>query len=333
MTLRFLLLVVVLFAFPIAVHAQYIPNNSQGYQFMTLFNPAFSGIENFDELKLGYRYQWAGFGKNSPKFVNMAFHKRIKQPLDMSYNSMRLSDFSSANASRLPKGKRMVHSLGGNLFQSSVGIIQGIGGAVTYAVHYPITNYTRLAFGVTGLVENRKLDIGEVVVRDPDEYYNYLLRSSAAQTDLNFRAGFLIYGERYYFGASYLPVVNVALKSSDMAMDEPFYRASFQGGLSFPATSEVAIKPSIIALLQMNNKLALDYNMKAYFQDKVIAGLSYRSVETLVVLIGFNVNETFTASYSYETSVGQFRKFNDGSHELVLAARLKNLKKLSTYLW
>jgi type IX secretion system PorP/SprF family membrane protein len=313
--------------------AQYVPNNSQGYQFMSLFNPAFSGVENFDELKLGYRYQWAGFGESSPKFVNLAFHKRIKQPLDMSYNSMRLSDFSSANASRLPRSKRMIHSLGANIFQSSVGVIRGIGGGVTYAVHYPLTNYTRLAFGLTGLIENRKLDIGEVAVRDPDEFYNYLLRSSTAQTDLNFRAGFLVYGERYYFGASYLPIVNIALQSSALAMEEPFYRGSFQGGLSFPMTSDVSLRPSIIGLLQMNNKLVMDYNVKAFIQNKVIAGLSYRSIESVVVLMGFNINETFTASYSYEASVGQFRKFNDGSHELVLAARLKNLKKFSSYLW
>jgi type IX secretion system PorP/SprF family membrane protein len=313
--------------------AQYIPNNSQGYQFMTLFNPAFSGIENFDELKLGYRYQWAGFGQYSPKFVNLSFHKRIKQPLDMSYNSMRLSDFSSASSNRLPRGKRMVHSLGANLFQSSVGVIQGIGGAVTYAFHYPLTNYTRLAFGITGLIENRKMDINEVAVRDPDEFYNYLLRSSTAQTDLNFRAGFVVYGERYYFGASYLPIVNIALQSSALAMEEPFYRGSFQAGVSFPVTSDISVRPSVLGLLQMNNGLVMDYNVKAFIQNKVIAGLSYRSIESVVILMGFNINETFTATYSYEASVGQFRKFNDGSHELVLAARLKNLKKFSTYLW
>ncbi|HEY0656342.1 MAG TPA: PorP/SprF family type IX secretion system membrane protein [Chryseosolibacter sp.] len=324
---------VVVLVVSLRAEAQYVPNNSQGYQFMTLFNPAFSGIENFDELKLGYRYQWAGFGSSSPKFVNLSFHKRIKQPLDMTYNSMRMSNFSAGNASHLPRGKRMVHSLGANLFQSSVGVIQGIGGGVSYAVHYPLTNYTRLAFGVTALIENRKLNIGEVTVRDPDEYYNYLLRSSSAQTDLNLRAGFLVYGERYYLGASYLPIVNTALQSSDMAMDEPFYRASFQGGLSFPVTSDIAIKPSVIGLLQINNDLVMDYNVKAFIQDKVIAGLSYRSVESMVILMGFNINETFTATYSYEASVGQFRKFNDGSHELVLSARLKNLKKLSTYLW
>lgn len=326
-------LVVVLMTTVFSLHAQYVPNSSQGYQFMSLFNPAFSGVVNFDELKLGYRYQWAGFGQYSPKFVNLAFHTRVKQPLDMSYNSTRVSDFSSASMNRLPKGKRMIHSLGGNLFQSSVGVIQGIGGAITYAVHYPLSNYARLAFGATGLIENRKLDIREVAVRDPDEFYNHLLRSSTSQTDLNVRIGALIYGERYYLGASYLPAVNAALQSSSLAMEESFYRASFQGGLSFPMTSEVSLKPSFLALMQVNNKFVIDYNVKANIQNKVIAGLSYRSIESLVVLLGFNVNEMFTVNYSYEASVGQFRKFNDGSHELVLAARFRNLKKLNAYLW
>jgi type IX secretion system PorP/SprF family membrane protein len=328
-----ILLAVALMTTVFSLQAQYVPNNSQGYQFMSLFNPAFSGIENFDELKLGYRYQWAGFGQYSPKFVNLSFHKRIKQPLDLSYNAMRMSDFSSANGRDLPKGKRMIHSLGANVFQSSVGIIQGVGGAVTYAVHYPVSDYARLAFGVTGLIENRKLQIREVAVRDPDEFYNYLLRSSTSQTDLNVRAGIALYGERYYIGASYLPAVNVALQSSALAMEEPFYRASFQGGLSFPMTSEITLKPSVLGLLQINNKLVMDYNVKANIQNKVIVGLSYRSIESLVVLMGFNINEMFTVNYSYEASVGQFRKFNDGSHELVLAARFKNLKKLNSYLW
>src|SRR5687767_10764070 len=85
--------------------AQYIPNNSQGYQFMSLFNPAFSGTENYDDLKLSYRYQWAGFGEYSPKFINLAYSKRIKQPLDLSYNAQRLSNYSGSATEQLPRSK------------------------------------------------------------------------------------------------------------------------------------------------------------------------------------------------------------------------------------
>ncbi len=315
------------------VKAQYVPNNSQAFQFMNLYNPAFSGVENFDDLKFGYRYQWAGFGKYSPKFINLAYHRRIKQPLDLAYNSTRISDFSSSGNQSLPKSKRMIHGMGVNIFQSSVGVIKSIGGSFTYSLNYPLSKGYRFAMGVSGLIENRKLNIGEVAVRDPDEYYNYLLRSSTSQTDFNVRAGVLLYSENFYVGFSYLPLVNIALQASDLAMETPFYRGSVQLGYAFPLNAEVTLKPSIIALMQMNNEFVVDYNVKAYIQNKVWLGLTYRDIKSGVAILGFNLNETFTASYSFELSVGDFKKFDDGSHELVLSARLRNLKRYAQYIW
>jgi type IX secretion system PorP/SprF family membrane protein len=316
-----------------AVSAQYIPNNSQGFQFISLFNPAFTGVENFNDLKLSYRYQWAGFGKYSPKFINLAYSKRIKQPLDLSYNAQRLSSYSGSQMEQLPRSKKIIHGLGGNIFQSTVGVMKSIGGAVNYSLNYPLSKRSRLAIGFSALIENRKLDVSEVTVRDPDEYYNYLLRSSTSQTDLNVRAGILLYKERFYFGVSYLPLVNIALQASDLAMEEPFYRGSVQAGFALPLNTEVTLKPSVLALLQMNNRFMVDYGVKAYIQNKVWFGLTYRDIKSGVAMLGFNLNDTFTASYSFELSVGDFRKFDDGSHELVLAARLNNLKRFTQFIW
>jgi type IX secretion system PorP/SprF family membrane protein len=328
-----LFLVLMLSIASAAVRGQYLPNNSQSFQFISLYNPAFSGVENFDDLKLGYRYQWAGFGKYSPKFINLAFNTRLKQPLDMSYNAMRRSDYSNSRAAQLPRSKRIIHGLGGNLFQSSVGIVKSIGGSLSYSLNYPLTNKMRVAVGVSALVENRKMDVSQVDVRDPDPFYDYLLRSSTTQTDLNLRTGAVLYSERFYLGFSYLPLVNIALQASDLAMEESFYRGSLQAGYAFSVAEGVMLKPSVIGLLQMNNQVALDYNVKAYFQNKLWMGLTYRDIKSGVALFGFNINDTFTASYSFELSLGDFRKFDDGSHELVLAARLRNLKRYSQYIW
>lgn len=319
--------------FSVSLSAQYIPNNAQGYQFMPLFNPAFTGVENFSDLKLSYRYQWAGFGENSPKFINLAYTKRIKQPLDLSYNAQRMSSYSGGHMEQLPRSKKIIHGMGANLFQSTIGVLKSVGGSLNYALNYPLSKRARLAIGVLAVLENRKLDIGKITVRDPDEYYDYLMRSSTAQTDLNVRAGVVLYKEYFYFGVSYLPLVNVALQSSDLAMEEPFYRGSVHGGIAIPLNSDVVLKPSVLALLQMNNKFSVDYSVKAYIQNKVWLGLTYRDIKSGVALLGLNINNTFSASYSFELSVGDFRKFDDGSHELVLAARLDNLRRFTQYIW
>lgn len=317
----------------LALRGQYVPNNSQSFQFISLYNPGFTGVENFDDLKFSYRYQWAGFGENAPKFVNLSFQKRIKQPLDLSYNSLRMSDFSGAEPERLPRAKRIIHGLGANVFQSVVGVVASIGGSLSYAINYPLSGKSRLALGAAALMENRKLDVSAVTVRDPDEFYDYLLRSSTSQTDLNVRVGALLYQKNFYFGVSYLPLVHIAVQSSDLAMEEPFYRGSLQAGYSFPVNASVLLKPSAIALVQMNNDVVIDYNLKAFIQDKVWLGLGYRDIGSGVAVLGFNINEKFTVGYSFELSLGDFRKFDDGSHELVLAARLNNLKRFTQYIW
>jgi type IX secretion system PorP/SprF family membrane protein len=328
-----LLLSTVLAVVSTTLSAQYIPNNSQGYQFMQLFNPAFTGVENFDDLKFSYRYQWAGFGKSSPKFINLSYQKRIRQPVDLAYNAQRLSNFSGLSMEQLPRAKRIIHGLGANIFQSRVGILSSLGGSVNYAINYPLSKTARLALGFTALIENRKLDIASVSVRDPDPYYDYLLRGSTAQTDLNIRAGALLYKENFYIGFSYLPLINIALQASDLAMEKPFYRGSFQTGFSFPFNPDITFKPSLLVLMQMNNELVVDYNVKAYIQNKVLLGLTYRDIQSGAALIGFNINDTFTVSYSFELSLGDFKKFDDGSHELVLAGRLNNLKRFTQYIW
>ena len=315
-----------------SVMAQYVPTNSQAFQFLPIFNPAFSGVENFGDLKLSYRYQWAGF-EGAPKFINLSYNSRLKQPLDMSYNSFRGSNTSTLSQQELPRMKGLIFGFGANIFQYKDRVLNSIGGSFNFSVNYPLNKTMRLAAGVSSLIENRKMNVREIAVRDPDPFYEHLLRSSTTQTDLNVRVGALLYGDNFYFGVSYLPLVNLALQSSDLAMEKAFYTASLQAGYAIPVNEEIMLKPSILALLQMDNGVDVSYSMKAFIQNKVFLGLTYRNTPGGVLLLGFNIDERFTASYSYEMSLGNFQKFNDGSHELVLAARLKNLRKYTQYIW
>lgn len=317
----------------LTVRAQYVPNQAQTFQFLPLFNPAFSGIEPYRDLKFSYRYQWAGFGDHSPKFINLAYNARVVQPLDLAYNSLRVSDPSALEPQNFPASRRMIHGAGGNLFHSEVGVLKSVGGNVHYAIHYPLGGKLRIAGGASLLVENRKLDVSEVTVRDPDEFYDHLLAGSTSQTDLNVRAGILLYGPAFYLGVSYFPLLYTPLAASDLEMTQPFYRGSIQAGVSLPMSAEVTVKPGVLALVKMDNELVIDYNVKAYFRDNIWLGLSYRDVRSGVALIGWNFDERLSASYSYEMSLGEFRQFNDGSHELVLSLRLNNFRKYPQYTW
>jgi type IX secretion system PorP/SprF family membrane protein len=319
--------------------AQFLPNTSQSFQFASGFNPAFSGVESQSDLKLGYRYQWTGFGDAAPKFINIGFNTRLKQPVDLITHSPRMSNARDLNSPAfIPARKRTIHGFGANFFHESNNLVVHTGGAVHYAFHYPVSQDVRLSLGASAVIESVKLDVNKLYLgadADPDDLFERYQRNGASHLDLNARAGFLLYGKKFYIGATYLELFNKVITSSTDSSDFStlFYRGSAQAGISFEAAPNVFIRPSILALLDYRNQLSIDYSVKAYIQEKFWFGFTYRDVKSAVVLMGFNVNKTFGVAYGYEMSMGGMKKFNDGSHELVLAMRFNTLKRPGATIW
>lgn len=319
-------------------YAQYVPNSSQMFQFASGYNPAFTGVDPYTDVKLGYRYQWTGLGENSPKFINLTCNLRLTQPVDLVTHAPRMSNSSEVGRNGfVPAGKRAFHGFGVNLFNETNNLLVHSGGTVNYAFHYPVSQKMRLSFGVAGVIENTKLDMNKIYLgseADPDPYYDYLIKSGASNTALSVRGGVLLYTQNFYFGMSYLPIVNKVLSSSsEINFTDPFYRGTIQTGFSFQLGTGLTLKPSVLALLQMDNTTSIDYSVKAFIQEKAWFGVTYRDVKSSVLLLGFNVNQLFGAAYSYEMSMDGFKKFNDGSHELVLSLRFNNFKRQMPSVW
>lgn len=298
---------------------------------MSLYNPAFSGVDPYTDVKLAYRYQWAGI-EGAPKSINLSFTTRTKQPLELVYNTPR---YSNINALNVPKKKLMMHGLGVNLFNTSYGQVKSVGAGINYSVHFALSKKLRTAIGLSAIVNNTKVNVNDVILRDGvnDAYYTSLVANGSTETELNVRAGVLVYSRNFYAGISYLPLFQTALQSTDVALSKPFYRGSAQVGLSFPVSPSFDVKPSVIALLDIQNTLTLDCTVKGYFQDRVWVGFSYRTIQSGVLLAGLNVNQIFAFAYSYEMSLGKFKQYHDGSHELVLSIKLNNFKKQDPYTW
>jgi type IX secretion system PorP/SprF family membrane protein len=314
--------------------AQYIPTSNQAYQYLSLFNPAFAGVEKYTDLKLSYLDQWGNL-PGSPKTINVVLTMRLNQPLDLSNSSLRPGNPSQVgNPDFIPKKKRIFHALAANAFNQQFGPTQLSGGGLTYSFHYPLSKKLTLSGGTSAIIESVKVDPNSITFRDDnDPYTQYLLNNNVKQTDLNIRAGVLLYGKNFYVGASYFPVLNKSIQSTNTLGDHPFYRASVQLGYSFPVSANLILKPSAVALVQMDNTFSVDYSLKAYIQNKLMLGACYRNIQTAVFFLGFSINDLLGVSYSYEMSLNGFKQFNDGSHELVLSVKLNNFKKLNPYAW
>ncbi len=314
--------------------AQFVPYTNQPFQYHSTFNPAFSGVESYGDIRLSYRNQWTGFGSDAPKFINLSYNFRLKQPLDLMQNAMRTSK-AKIKEDDIPRGKRTIHGFGVHVFNEKVAIINRVGGVVNYAFHVPIAKQVKISGGVSVALENTRARFNEVylgVEPDPDSFFDNLVANAVNQTDINLRAGLLIYSPRFYVGLSYYDLFH-HVSGEGVNFAEPFYKGSVQGGLILPISPTLDLRPSIMALWQVDNSFALDYALKLDIQHKVWLGVAYRSTESFVVMAGFNVNHMLGISYSHERSTNGLSQFSDGSHEINLSLRLNNFKKLHQQLW
>lgn len=332
---RFLLFLSAVIMTFMEVEAQYIPQSGQPFQYAPIFNPAFTGVENFMDIKVGHRYQWGAFNTNAPQFSNLAINFRTKHPLDLKTNALRLSWGEWARD--IPKSKLIYHGLGFNVYNEKLGPLKEYGAGVHYAVHFPVSGKITVSGGVGLMYENSRLRGGDAFywgenVNINDPVYKILQAGDVSQSSLWSRIGFLVYSERFYFGGTYYPW-NTNLGDPELAFDDEFYSGSLQVGYSFSINDEFDLKPAILALWQVDNTFVIDYQAKLYLQDKAWFGLTYRDVNSGVVSGGFNFNSALSASYSYEFSMGKLRTFSGSTHELVLSARLKNYRQLNQRTW
>lgn len=327
----FVILLIVFFQSP--VHAQYIPATNQAFQLTSVYNPAFSGVDRFGDIRLGFRKQWSGFPQ-APQFLNLSYNFRLKQPVDLKHHGVRTG---LGEKLVIPHNKQMIMGAGIHFFNEKVGPIDRLGGGVTYSANFMISEKWRFASGVGVFVENTKIDYsnfhwGENVDKNLDEVYVSLQNGAANQTQLNARVGVLLYSSAFYIGVSYFPFVQ-NISSTEVVANAQYYKATVQAGVSFQLSPEVMIRPSVVALLLETGSTTLDYHTKIYLRDKTWFGAAYRSVGSGVMSLGMSISPALAISYSYEFSTGKFSGFGANSQDVMLVIRLNNFRKEKPLLW
>jgi type IX secretion system PorP/SprF family membrane protein len=312
--------------------AQYLPTTGQPFQFAPVYNPAFTGIDPFGDVRLSYRSQFGAYGANSPSFFNALYQFRLTRSLDPNLNGLRTSATPKRNQSARVLG--ISHGMSVNVFDEQLGLITRKGGGIGYSFHFPVSEKLMLAVGTSAMLENFRIDADQVYLganADPDPIYDQIANGKTNNNQLNIRAGAVLYSRSFYVGLSYLPVWKHDLTDGWLTASS-IYKATLQTGVSFDLSETVQLKPSIVGLLSQDNKIDLDYGAKVYVRNIFWAGAMYRDSKTAVGQLGYNINKMFTAAYSYELSTGEW-KFGTGSHELVLGIRLNNFRNQPSYIW
>lgn len=267
------------------------------YMFNGLFlNPAYAGSHPYASATLLHRSQWTGM-EGAPR-TNLA---GIDGPI---------------------LGKNM--GLGFTFAHDAIGVSRDMEMAVSYAYRIRTGASSHLALGLKGGLSLYSANLSDLTYWDAQDavYRNNLSNASIG------KFGFGIYwnNARSFVGLS---VPDLYAADSKLAAGTPGSAGHYftqhyylNAGHVLELNENFDLKPSVLIKFQPQAPPEADLNMNLLFKQRFWLGAGYRTGDALVAMVEFQINRTFRAGYAYDMTTSRLRRYNGGSHEVMLGIDL-----------
>lgn len=315
--LRYILPAAILcFVFRTAI-AQQVPMYSQYIMNGFLINPSFAGRDGYTTVNLTVREQWVGMAE-SPSTYAASFQTRL---LKNSY----ISKSTAVRKKLIKPTKGSKVGLGGYIFSDNNGIFRRTGAQAAYAYHismgqtggYP----NNLSFGLALTAYQFAVNT-EGAIFDPDDPLLNTYDRSVFIPDFNFGASFTT--SKYYVGFAMTNLLRGSLLFADTSSTKRTELGNYYltGGIKFPLNSDWKIEPSafIKASDMLLKSIQADLTGRVYYKDDYWAGLSYRTGDAIILMLGLKYDRFYFA-YAFDFTLTDIRKQSFGSHELTFAVK------------
>jgi len=298
--------------------SQQVPMYSQYIMNGFLVNPSFPGRDGYTTINLTVREQWAGMA-NSPSTYAASFQTRM---LKNSY----ISSSTTVTRDEVKPTKGGNVGLGGYIFNDKNGIMRRTGFQAAYAYHImlsdanEIPNNLSLGLALTGY--QYFIDLDGVIYDKSDPFINSFDRSVFI-TDFNFGASYTT--TKYYAGFAMTNLLRGNLifgDTSKVGNRNELGHFFLTGGIKFPIGTDWIIEPSgfIKASDMLFKSMQMDITGRMYFKEDYWAGLSYRTGDAIILMLGLKFDKFYVA-YAYDYILTKIRAHTFGSHELTFAIK------------
>ncbi|MBX2955151.1 MAG: type IX secretion system membrane protein PorP/SprF [Cyclobacteriaceae bacterium] len=273
-----------------SLQAQVDPLYSQYLNNPFLINPAYTGMNKYMNLMVGYRKQWAGFD-GSPTTLSATGHTSLMD------NRMGVGLIVSQD----------------KVGENTNTFVQG-----TYAYKVRFDDYRYISFGLQAGIMNFKSDNSELNIADPSDP---LFNSNQNVISPSFGAGVIYRTDNLFLGLS----VPRMLKASESYDDvtAALYTQHFYGFASyvFLLSNRVKLKPAVLFRAVSGSPLSTDINFQFNIDERYAVGLLTRNFNTYGLLAQIKFNE-FRFGYVFEMPTNKSVGTNFTSHEITLGLNL-----------
>lgn len=269
--------------------AQQDPVFSQSMFNQMAINPAYAGSNDMICATAMNRTQWTGFVDGTPVVTSVNVNAPIK-PFGLS------------------------SGIGLNILNDQFGFNKDLGISLSYAVRFKVSGGGTLAVGLNGGVINNSLD---PTWNFPDASTDIAIpqgKENAINFDMG--AGIFYNNEDMFFGFSATHLNKTPYyKEYNTHYKQHFY---LTGGYLLKMRNPAwQFNPSVLISSDLvTNHLTITANV--IYNKRFWGGVSYRAGEAVIGMVGFELFSGLRVGYSYDFSTTAVRRYNYGSHELMV---------------
>ena len=289
------------FIFSGSLYSQQLPQLTQFMDNNYVLNPAFAGTEDYYQVRTSIRNQWTGIA-DAPSTTILSIYGQQEENI----------------------------GLGGVIFNDQFGPTSRTGGAVSYAYHLSLTEKVNLSLALSGGFTQFKIDKNGWNVANPNDPLTQGDVIVETVPDATF--GFNFYSKDWYLGLAVPQLLNSNLNLLDDNLANALTSEQsgnlsrhiyVMGAYKFKVNKKLELEPSFLLKSVAPTPLQFDFATRAIYDNNFWIGGSYRSTGDIGALLGYSVNDRYIIGYSYDILNSELADYSSGSHEFMLAIKLK----------
>jgi len=283
--------------------SQQIQQYSQYYLNKFLFNTGIAGIYPYYQARVNNRYQWIGM-TDAPKTFTLSLYG--------------------------PDRKREM-GYGGYVFSDVTGPTSRTGFYGAYSYLLKLRGNDRLALSLSAGFLQYKIDGSKITLHDD---YDPSLGNQVYSSYLP-DANFSVYYKTtdYFTGISFMQLFNNVIKFDGdiFSVQDNRVRTHFFiiGGYNFEINNDWDIVPSTVIKGMWPTPVQLDLTIRGVYKKMLWAGFTYRTLDAVALMIGYEYDKQIMFGYSYDYSITNLKNYNSGTHELMIGYKFSKIKRTS----
>ena len=256
-----------------------------------VLNPAYAGSHESISLTALSRIQWVGLD-GAPNTQTFSIHSPVP---DKNF------------------------AIGGYFVRDNIGVTTENNFFLSYSYRIKMKSGT-LSMGIQGGVSDTRVSFDDLNVIDSN------LQGTSSQLKPNFGAGLYFSNERFYFGGS-VPYIlrnqnsgNINSLPQEINSDQiqHYYLTT---GAVFNISPLIKLKPSMLIKAVSGAPVEFDINANILLDERLWIGVSYRSFDSIDLLLELQLNDQLRLGYAYDITTTDLSQVNNGSHEIMLNYR------------